>query len=68
MEFIPDIHIQEILKNVFTFFGTLSEEGYVLSFDGKIFDKIDTDPQLLSNMRRKKNRLSKSNANLTAKS
>ncbi|MBA2493938.1 MAG: response regulator [Acidobacteria bacterium] len=47
MEFIPDIHIQEILKNVFTFFGTLSEEGYVLSFDGKIFDKIDTDPQLL---------------------
>ncbi len=38
---------QAIFKNVFAFFGTISSEGYVLSLDGKVFDRTTTDPKLL---------------------
>ena len=36
-----------IFRNVFAFFGTISPKGFVLSLEGKIFEKTATDPQLL---------------------
>lgn len=47
MEFIPDIHTIDIFKNVFAFFGTLSTGGNVQNLSGKVFEKIDTNPELL---------------------
>ncbi|MGI8788014.1 MAG: ATP-binding protein [Pyrinomonadaceae bacterium] len=47
MEFILDIQSQAIFENVFAFFGTLSSEGFVLSLEGKVFERIATDPTLL---------------------
>lgn len=47
MKFALDIESQSIFENVFAFFGTLSSEGFVLSLEGKIFERAGTNPQLL---------------------
>lgn len=36
-----------IFENVFAFFGTLTSEGFVLSLEGKVFQRTTTDPKLL---------------------
>ena len=48
---IPDFITEEILENVFAFFGTLSPEGVVLTLKGKVFEKTETNPQLLIGQR-----------------
>ena len=47
MKFAFDTQSQSIFENVFAFFGTLSTDGFVLSLNGKVFEKTETDPQLL---------------------
>ncbi len=47
MEFTPDGYTLDIFKNVFAFFGTLSVKGSVQSLNGRVFEKIDTNPELL---------------------
>jgi PAS domain S-box-containing protein len=47
MDFSFNNECQAIFKNVFAFFGTISSEGYVLSLDGKVFERTTTDPMLL---------------------
>lgn len=37
----------DIFGNVFVFYGTLDWRGFVVSLDGKIFEKTTTDPKLL---------------------
>jgi PAS domain S-box-containing protein len=46
-EFKFDEKSQDIFENVFTFFGTLTPDGYVLSLTGKIFERTATAPELL---------------------
>ena len=46
-EFASDIVTQEILEDIFSFFGTLSSEGYVLALKGKVFERASTNPELL---------------------
>ncbi len=38
---------QDIFENIFTFFGILTPDGYVLSLTGKIFERTATAPELL---------------------
>jgi PAS domain S-box-containing protein len=40
-------HTENIFWNVFDFFGTLDQEGRVISLDGSIFEQTKTDPKLL---------------------
>ncbi len=47
MEFTLDNISRDIFKNVFAFFGTLSGDGFVLSLDGKVFERTATEPHLL---------------------
>ena len=47
MEFAPENDTLDIFKNMFAFFGTLSARGSVQSLSGKVFEKIDTNPELL---------------------
>jgi PAS domain S-box-containing protein len=47
MEFTLNAHNQTIFENVFAFFGTLSSAGFVLSLEGKVFERTETDPNLL---------------------
>ena len=47
MEFTLDVQSRIIFENVFAFFGTLSPAGYVLSLEGKVFERTATDPKLL---------------------
>ncbi|HXH69646.1 MAG TPA: ATP-binding protein [Pyrinomonadaceae bacterium] len=46
-EFKFDKNSQDIFENVFTFFGTLTPDGYVLSLTGKVFERTATAPELL---------------------
>ena len=46
-EFRIDEQAQDILKNAFVFFGTLTPDGYVLSLTGNIFERTATAPELL---------------------
>ncbi len=48
---IPDFITEEILENVFAFFGSLSPEGFVLTLKGKVFEKTEMNPQLLIGQR-----------------
>jgi PAS domain S-box-containing protein len=47
MDFSISSENQAIFKNIFAFFGTISSEGYVLSLEGRVFDRTTTDPKLL---------------------
>lgn len=47
MNFSFDTQSQNIFKNVFAFFGTVSPAGSVLSLQGEVFERIATDPSLL---------------------
>ncbi len=38
---------QEVFKNVFAFFGTLTPDGRVLSLTGNVFERTTTEPELL---------------------
>jgi signal transduction histidine kinase/ActR/RegA family two-component response regulator len=49
--FIPNLFTEEVLENLFAFFGTLSSEGFVLSLKGKVFEKTETNPELLIGQR-----------------
>jgi len=49
--FIPNLFTEEVLENLFAFFGTLSSEGFVLSLKGKVFERTETNPQLLIGQR-----------------
>jgi PAS domain S-box-containing protein len=46
-EFRLDETAQNIFKNVFAFFGTLTPDGFVLSLAGNIFQRTATEPELL---------------------
>jgi PAS domain S-box-containing protein len=48
---IPNLITEDILENIFAFFGTLSSEGFVLSLKGKVFQRTETDPRLLVGQR-----------------
>jgi signal transduction histidine kinase/CheY-like chemotaxis protein len=43
--FLP--YTEEIFRSVFDFYGTLDNEGRVISLDGSIFEETKTDPKLL---------------------
>ncbi len=45
--FFSEVQSRTIFENVFAFFGTLTSEGFVLSLDGKVFERTTTEPQLL---------------------
>lgn len=45
---LPDAAAPDIFKNVFAFFGTLSPLGFVLSLEGRVFEKTATEPHLLA--------------------
>ncbi len=47
MQFTPDSFSHTVFTNVFAFFGTLSSAGFVLSLEGKVFERTTTDPKLL---------------------
>jgi len=47
MEFTLNAQSRIIFENVFAFFGTLSSAGFVLSLEGKVFERTATDPKLL---------------------
>ena len=47
MEFTLNAQNRIIFENVFAFFGTLSSSGFVLSLQGKVFERTATDPTLL---------------------
>ena len=47
MEFRLGENSEDIFENVFTFFGTLTSDGYVLSLTGKVFERTVTLPELL---------------------
>ncbi|MGC2237686.1 MAG: ATP-binding protein [Pyrinomonadaceae bacterium] len=49
--FIPGLFTEDILENIFAFFGFLSPEGFVLNLKGKVFEKTETDPKLLIGQR-----------------
>ncbi len=46
-EFKLDEQAQDIFKNAFVFFGTLTPDGYVLSLTGNVFERTATAPELL---------------------
>jgi signal transduction histidine kinase/ActR/RegA family two-component response regulator len=41
-------YTENIFRTVFDFYGTLDQEGRVISLDGSIFEHTKTDPQLLT--------------------
>lgn len=47
MDFTLDNISRDIFKNVFALFGTLSSDGFVMSLEGKVFERTSTDPNLL---------------------
>lgn len=47
MEMSLNNQSQAIFQNVFAFFGTLTSEGFVLSLEGKVFERATTDARLL---------------------
>lgn len=47
MSFKPDELTRSIFRDVFTFFGTLAPDGYVLSLEGNVFERTATAPELL---------------------
>jgi PAS domain S-box-containing protein len=47
MDFTLNNLTQDIFNNVFAFYGTLSFDGFVLSLDGKVFERTTTDPKML---------------------
>lgn len=47
MQFTLDEQSHGIFENVFAFFGTLSPAGFVLSLDGRVFERTATDPKLI---------------------
>lgn len=47
MEFILNDQTQGIFGNMFDFFGTLTNDGKVISLQGKIFGRTETDPHLI---------------------
>ncbi len=47
MDFTFDTQNRAIFETVFAFFGTLSSAGFVLSLEGKVFERTTTDPHLL---------------------
>lgn len=49
--FVPNLFTEEVLENLFAFFGTLSAEGFVLSLKGKVFERTETNPELLIGQR-----------------
>jgi CheY-like chemotaxis protein/nitrogen-specific signal transduction histidine kinase len=49
--FIPDFVTEDVLENIFAFFGTLSPDGFVLSLKGSVFEKTETNPQFLIGQR-----------------
>ena len=48
---IPEYLTEDVLENIFAFFGSLSSEGFVLSLKGKVFERTATDPRLLIGQR-----------------
>ena len=38
---------QDIFHNIFSFYGKLSSEGFILSLEGKIFEKTSVNPEIL---------------------
>ncbi len=42
-----DEKLQDIFESVFTLFGTLTSDGYVLNLAGKVFERTATAPELL---------------------
>lgn len=51
MKFVSSAVTEDILENIFAFFGTLSPEGIVISLKGKVFERTETDPRLLVGQR-----------------
>ncbi len=47
MEFTLNAQTQDIFENAFAFYGMLTLEGFVISLDGKVFDRTETDPHLI---------------------
>ena len=47
LDFISENQTQSIFLDVFSFFGTLSPEGNVLSLFGEVFEKADVNPEVL---------------------
>lgn len=47
MDFMLNDQTEDIFENIFDFFGTLTTEGKVISLQGKIFERTETDPQLI---------------------
>lgn len=51
MTLISNVVTEDVLENIFAFFGILNHEGLVLSLKGKVFQRTETDPQLLIGQR-----------------
>jgi PAS domain S-box-containing protein len=47
LDFISDSQTHRVFLDVFSFFGTLSPEGNVLSLFGEVFEKADVNPEVL---------------------
>lgn len=47
VSFTLDKQAQSIFNNIFIFWGTLSREGFILSLAGGIFERVETDPEIL---------------------
>ena len=47
MDSVPNINALEIYDNVFTFYGNLTPEGFVLDLKGNVFERTGTDPDFL---------------------
>ncbi len=47
MEFTLNAKTQAIFDNVFSFFGTLTPDGFIIELEGKVFERTETDPQLI---------------------
>jgi PAS domain S-box-containing protein len=51
MKFATSTVTEDILENIFAFFGTLSPDGIVISLKGKVFERTETNPELLVGQR-----------------
>ena len=51
MTLISNVVTEDVLENIFAFFGILDHEGLVVSLKGKVFQRTETDPQLLIGQR-----------------
>lgn len=47
LDFISDSQAHRVFLDVFSFFGTLSPDGNVLSLFGRVFEKADVNPEVL---------------------